>query len=337
MRTRLATGTGFFVLIAWLTLFPGCRESQDTAPSGGPLSTSAASADNSRSHLNTPPTIHSVELKPARIVPGKTVHARVTAVDPDGDHIDLEYVWTLGSREAQVGGNSFPLPSWGRRGDPISVSVVANDGRDTSEAFRVTSHVMNRRPRVTDIQIQTQDLEDNPMGLWVAVPTAEDPDGDRLSFRYAWAINDELSANHQASFERSQSERGDKIKLTVWASDGIDESRPLTSAPFSVGNSPPEIVSVPPAVDDTGLFIYVVRATDRDGDSPLTYSLEEGPSGMRIDSGSGELQWQATLEDAGEHAVRVAVDDGNGGSGRQGFYVQVEMILPPPRLGGGPG
>jgi hypothetical protein len=30
------------------------------------------------------------------------------------------------------------------------------------------------------------------------------------------------------------------------------------------------------------------------------------------------------------------VDDGNGGSSRQGFYVQVEMVLPPPRPGGGP-
>ena len=335
MGTRLATGA--VVLTAWLTLFPGCRESQNTAPSGGPLTKIAASADHNGSRLNTPPTIHSVELKPARIVPGKTVHARVTAVDPDGDHVDLEYVWSLGSREAQGGGDSIALPKWLRRGDPISVSVVANDGRDTSEAFQVTSHVMNRRPRMTDIQIQIQDIEGDAMGSWVAAPTAEDPDGDRLSFRYAWAINGELSANHQASFERSQSERGDKVKLTVWASDGIDESRPLTSAPFAVGNSPPEIVSVPPAVDDTGLFIYVVRATDRDGDSPLTYSLEEGPSGMRIDSESGELQWQAALEDAGEHAVRVAVDDGNGGSSRQGFYVQVEMILPPPGSRGGPG
>jgi hypothetical protein len=88
-------------------------------------------------------------------------------------------------------------------------------------------------------------------------------------------------------------------------------------------------------MDESGLFLYVVRATDPDGDTALDYSLEKGPQGMTIDSKSGELRWQATLQNAGEHEVRIAVDDRQGGSSRQGFFVQVEMVLPPPRLGGG--
>ncbi len=336
MGAQTAPGTVLFMLTAWLAFFFGCGESQHATPSGGPLSKSVASGGQTPSQPNTPPTIHSVEFRPAKIVPGKTIHARVAAVDLEGDHIDLEYLWTLKGRETQAVGNSLDLPSWARRGDPVTVAVVASDGMDSSEAFRATTHVTNRRPRMTEIHIQTQAGESDSLGHWVAMPVATDPDGDRLSFRYTWIVNGEPSTNHQPSFERSESERGDEIKLTVWASDDIDESLPLTSAPFGVGNSPPDIVSLPPAVDDTGLFLYVVRATDRDGDSPLTYSLEEGPRGMSIDPTSGELEWQATLKDAGEHEVQIAVDDGNGGSSRQGFYVQVEMVLPPPRPGGGP-
>ncbi|MEZ4291682.1 MAG: hypothetical protein R3E53_14550 [Myxococcota bacterium] len=44
---------------------------------------------------------------------------------------------------------------------------------------------------------------------------------------------------------------------------------------------------------------------------------------MTIDPFSGEVRWTATVEDAGEHQVTIAVDDRNGGVTRQTFYVDV--------------
>nr|NIW49865.1 hypothetical protein [Gammaproteobacteria bacterium] len=47
---------------------------------------------------------------------------------------------------------------------------------------------------------------------------------------------------------------------------------PLTSAPVVVDNSPPEIVSNPPAHLEDGTFRYAVKTVDVDGD-PVKFSL----------------------------------------------------------------
>jgi hypothetical protein len=320
------------MLVAWAGSFSACNDTPSATPSGGSLSGRSAMGPDGE---NRPPTIRSVEFKPPHVLPGRAVRAHVEAIDPDGDPIRLRYRWSLRGQSTETAGGSFDVPASARRGDRVAVEVIASDGRADSEAFDLATRVANRRPTMREVRIQTEDAEDDPLGRWVARPLAEDPDGDILSFRYAWIVNGQASDNRGAWFGRSRSKRGDQIRLEAWASDGASESAPLTSAPFTVGNSPPEIVSRPPPMDDSGLFLYVVLATDRDGDTDLRYVLEEGPKGMTLDSASGELRWQATLENSGEHEVRIVVDDRNGGTSRQGFYVQVEMILPPPRFGGG--
>jgi len=281
---------------------------------------------------NRPPTIRSVEFKPHHVLPGRALRAHVEALDPDGDPIHLLYRWSLRGQPTESAGGSFDVPTWARRGDSISLEVIASDGQADSQPFQLAVRIANRRPTMREVNIQTADSESDPLGRWLGNAVAEDPDGDRLSYRYNWIINGKASGERGASLDRGRSRKGDQIRLEAWASDGASESVPLTSAPFSVGNSPPEIVSRPPSMDESGLFVYVVQATDRD-DDPLRYVLEEGPKGMTLDAESGELRWQATLENSGEHPVRIAAEDGQGGVSHQGFYVQVEMILPPPRFG----
>ena len=319
------------MLVSCLGFLSACSDAPSGTPSGGSLS-GRASSDSATE--NRPPTIRSVEFKPSHVLPGRLLRAHVEALDPDGDPIQLLYRWSLRGQATESAGGSFDVPASARKGDSISLEVVASDGQADSQAFRLAIRIANRRPIMREVNIQTADSESDPLGRWLGKPVAEDPDGDSLSFRYNWIVNGQPSGERGGSFGRGRSHRGDQIRLEAWASDGASESVPLTSAPFSVGNSPPEIVSRPPSMDESGLFLYEVQATDRD-DDPLRYVLEEGPKGMTLDAASGELRWQATLENSGEHAVRVAAEDGEGGTSRQGFFVQVEMILPPPRFGTG--
>jgi hypothetical protein len=161
------------------------------------------------------------------------------------------------------------------------------------------------------------------MSHWLADPSAQDPDGDDLSFRYSWIVNGTEIGVDTAELERAPRKRGDEIRLIVWATDEEAESAPLRSAPFSITNSPPDIDSRPPAMDPSGRFAYAVKASDLDGDRALRYSINQGPAGMSIDAFSGELLWQATAQDAGEHIVEIAVDDRHGGTTNQTFYVEV--------------
>ncbi len=325
MASRTFSASALPLLVSLLVFGAACSDESDMGPSGGTLA--RPSATDARGD-NLPPVIHSADFKPSHIVPGRPVEVHVEAVDPEGDHISFDYKWTVRARVHEATGRRLDVPAWARRDDRVTVEIVAKDGRAESDVFSLETRVANGRPTLLEIRIQTEEDENGALGSWVARPLAEDPDGDRLSFRYEWIVNGQASGADRARFERSQSRRGDEIRLKAWASDGTSESSPLLSAPFRVGNSPPEIVSRPPSLDESGLFLYALRVKDRDGDTDFIYSLEEAPSGMKIDTGSGQLQWTPTLADSGEHAVTVSVDDRHGGSSRQGFYVQVETSLP---------
>ena len=255
--------------MTWLPLLLafGCSEASNPPPSGGSLAGNGTDAAPHLGFEDSPPVIHSVAFKPPHIVPGRAVRAQVDATSPGGQHLEFRYRWTVRGRPVEDAGRTLEVPTWARRGDPVRVEVVASDRAGHSEPFIAKSKVANRRPAMLEIRIETETSGDGDMGAWVATPVAEDPDGDRLSFRYDWLINGRSSGHDGPSLARADSRHGDEIQLRAWASDGISESQPLTSLPFSVGNSPPEIVSRPPPVEETGLFLYVVRATDRDGDT----------------------------------------------------------------------
>lgn len=325
MASRTLPTLALSLLVSLLVFGTACSDESDISPSGGALLRSSESAGRGG---NQPPVIHSADFDPSHVVPGGPVEVHVEAVDPDGDPITLEYRWTIRAKVYEAAGRRLDVPAWATRDDRVAVEIVAKDGQEASDVFSLETRVANGRPTLLEIRIQTEEDANGTLGNWVARPLAEDPDGDRLSFRYEWIVNGQASGADRARFERSQSHRGDEIRLKAWASDGTSESSPLLSAPFRVGNSPPEIVSRPPTLDESGLFLYAVQVEDRDGDTDFAFSLEEAPSGMKIDPGSGQLQWTPTLADSGEHAVTVAVDDRHGGSSRQGFYVQVETSLP---------
>jgi hypothetical protein len=310
------------VLLILCSVVVACGDNARQEASGGPqVSPAQSNAEDGRT--NRAPEITAIRFEPPRAIPGKPLTARVGSTDPDRDTVELGYTWKVNGRRAPSSSSVFEIPSNLSSGDRIEVSVVATDGTANSAASVQMIVIGNRRPSVQDIQIQIQRDETGKMSHWLADPSAQDPDGDDLSFRYSWIVNGTEIGEETAELERAPRKRGDEIRLIVWATDGEDESAPLKSAPFSITNSPPDIHSRPPALDPSGRFAYSVKASDRDGDRSLRYSVNQGPAGMTIDAFSGELLWQATAQNAGEHIVEIAVDDRHGGTTNQTFYVQV--------------
>ena len=331
MRSRIPRRAAIpLVLLTFCSVVVACGEDVEQEASGGALlSAMQPPAENTLG--NRAPEITSIRFEPANPIPGRGLTARVEVTDPDHSSIDLGYTWKINGRQSPFSGSSIDIPANLKKNDRIEVSVIATDGQANSQPTVQTALIGNHSPSVQDIQIHVRGNESGKMGHWIADPSAHDPDGDEISFRYSWIVNGDRVGGETAEFERASLERGDEIRLVVWATDGESESAPLESAPFSIENSPPEIESRPPAMDPSGQFAYAVRASDRDGDRGLRYSLEQGPDGMTIDSFSGELHWQATLQNAGEHIVEIAVDDRHGGVTKQTFYVQVATGPASPR------
>jgi len=272
------------------------------------------------------PEVRAVRFEPAEAIPDRPLEVTVEAsVDATG----IEYSWRAEGRRVAAEGPRVIVPGDLVRGDSIEVEITITAGGRVSEPETASVRVANRTPRIEELGIQVVEGDGEDLGFWVAGPVATDPDEDEVEFRYEWRVAGRGVVSEEDRLTRDGWERGAEVQLVVWASDGEGEGLPLEAAPFEVGNSPPDIVSRPPGLDGSGRFVYRVEARDRDGDRGLRYSLAQGPSSMWIDPFSGEVTWQATVADAGEHLVEIEVDDRRGGATRQSFFVRVDVESSP--------
>jgi len=310
------------VCAAAAVLLAGCGSSEPPAPSGRSMSAPAAAAADGP---NQAPRVSYVSLDPREPHPGDDVVARVQALDPDGDAVELQYVWMLDGRRVGERGASLRVPESAHKGDPIEVEVVAHDGRTGSEPVRADARVGNRGPELLGVRVEPAEGVKVGSQL-VAVADGRDADGDGLSYAYRWRVNGRPVEASGERFSTAGLERGDNVQVRAVASDGSAETPPLDSAPVVVGNSAPAITSTPGGVSADGSFHYAVQTSDPDGDRNLRYRLEQGPPGAQVDPVLGEVTWNATREHVGKHTFEVVVQDGQGGEARQRFDVEVREV-----------
>ena len=161
MRREPSRAAAIATLVTCLGFLSACSDAPSGTPSGGSLS---GHANSDSATENRPPTIRSVEFKPSHVLPGRLLRAHVEALDPDGDPIHLLYRWSLRGQATENVGGSFDVPASARKGDSISLEVIASDGQADSQAFRLAIRIANRRPIMREVNIQTADSESDPLG-----------------------------------------------------------------------------------------------------------------------------------------------------------------------------
>lgn len=307
-----------------------CGSEEAPRPSGAPMEGAAVRRPADRGEA---PTITSVQLEPSAPVPGKRVRAVVNAEDPDGDPLRLDFVWRVDGSEIAEHRADFVLDPSVPKGAWIEVSVTATDGHHESTPVRSSGEVGNQPPELMAVVLEPR--QGVAVGSEItAQPEAQDPDGDRLEFRYEWRVNGRPAEASERSFSTAGLQRGDTVEVAVIASDGAEQSRRVTSAPLQVGNAAPQIVSRPGGLDASGSFRYALEATDPDGDRNLRFKLLSGPEGMTLDPVTGEVHWKPGAAQAGKHEAEVAVEDGQGGVSSQRFEVTVRVVEEAPAGGG---
>jgi hypothetical protein len=278
---------------------------------------------------NSSPTIRTVNFEPASPRAGDKVHAVVEGSDADGDRLSYTFNWSVnGDRQAQQG-SAIDL-SRARKGERLSVTVVASDGRASSEPFEASTRVRNRAPQLTGVRLESSSAISADSEV-TARPSGKDLDGDEISYRYVWWVNDRAVAESGPKLSTSGLRRGDVLRVRAFATDGQDESNSVDSEQVALGNAPPVIVSQPSGADEDGTFRYQVRAVDADGDR-LKISLTKGPRGMVMSSSDGLLVWRPGPDQGGTHVIDIAVNDANGAGTTQRFSIDVDpsAAAPPP-------
>lgn len=324
---RLGMRRHFFLvpcyrLLAWGLLIPlmcvGC------SPDSRPNSVGATVDDSGTNH---PPSIRFVSITPSPLVLNGPVFAEVDAEDADGNPLTYRYRWLVNGNVLRDVTTSSLSPNLLKRGDHVSAEVIASDGQAETPAYESEPVVVkNTIPIVNRVSLEFD--RSAGQGLLKARVEAVDPDGDDIQYLFRWWHNDKLvKENSEDIIDTMGFARKDTIVVEVFAHDQEGDALPSKSAPATVGNASPQILSNPSPLSSQNLYDYHVEAKDSDGDQ-LSYSLEIAPPGMTIDKTSGQISWNVSPGSIGTHRVKVTVDDGQGGIAWQEFEISIPPTPP---------
>ena len=245
-----------------------------------------------------------VPSSPSRIAPPS-----VSVRTPPGLGSEIEKVtWVVNGIE-QKDGNLLD-PSQFQREDTIKAVVKLRTGVD--ELVLTTPEVKagNALPAVSEVGI---DPRAPTAGSTVrAVVDARDPDGDPLTLKYQWYVDQVLVPGDGDTLSLTGVRKGSSVHVGVTPNDGFADGAWKYSSVYEIVNGPPVVISkVPTTIPPSRVLTHTIVAEDPDGD-PLTYKLDKGTEGMSLDGST--LTWKVSDEDIGRPAeIVIRIFDNQGG------------------------
>jgi predicted small lipoprotein YifL len=245
-----------------------------------------------------------VPFSPSRIAPPS-----VSVIPTPGHGTEvLDVRWFVNGAEKE---NAPSLsPSSFRKGDAIR-AVVTLRPVGGKEAILTTPETVagNALPSVAEVALEPRAPVSG--GIVRAIVQAHDPDGDPLTIRHRWFVDDKPVAGEGDALNLKGVRKGSWVHVSATPNDGFADGAWRYSHRHQVVNGPPVLKNQPPAtVPPSRLFSYTIAAEDPDGD-PLTYELVKGPEGMSL--AGATITWKITDGQIGVPAgivIRISDDDG---------------------------
>lgn len=192
-----------------------------------------------------------------------------------------------------------------------SVTLTATDSEGLSGSATVT-FTIGGAPGQAEVELLPAQPTTGDDLTATIVTEATDPEGDALTYRYAWTVDGEATDLTDATVSAGETTRGEVWAVQVFADDGLSEGLPAT-AEVTIVNSAPALGAVqitPTTAYATDTLSCGASPTDADGDA-LTPTYAWTIGGAQVGTSS-------TLSGvfAGGDVVTctVSVDDGNGGA-----------------------
>ncbi len=273
---------------------------------------------------NTPPEITAATIFPENPTQKSDLGVMVQSKDPDEDPLTYHYQWI--KNDAEIIGETKPVLKSGafKKGDRIQVRVIPFDGKvEGPPCLSAPVTVFNSPPILQEVNIEPNTpFANNDLK---AIVRGFDPDGDFIYYIFRWEKNGvELSEEDKEILKQGHFKKGDSITVTVTPDDREVTGEPKKSAPVTILNSPPMIVSSPPESIKDSKYVYQVKANDPDHD-PITFVLKTGPKGMTMDQKTGVLEWNIQKEDRGTHQIEIEALDNEGAKSIQRYVLTVDF------------
>lgn len=229
------------------------------------------------------------------------------------------------SREAEIEWIVDGMPVPGRRFTSLQTDALER-GNSVQARVSVAGRVFfsnvvtltNAPPELQSVKLVPEVFRPGD-SLGVEV-TGGDPDGDEVTFEYAWEKNG-VPAGKGSRID-GVLKRNDVIAVTITPFDGEVRGSSLILR-REIRNVPPSIEGVKDARLAGDVYSCRILAKDGDGD-PLTYALKDAPAGMSIGAATGTIRWEVPPDVRGKVPVAVSVSDGNGGEASYAMVVTVQ-------------
>ncbi len=174
---------------------------------------------------NSPPGAPAlaIEPDPARTADDLTCRVASPAVDPDGDDVSYTFSWWRNERPVPPGPDTARLPaSLTSRGDRLRCAATPSDGTLAGPAATVERTIANSPPGPARVRVAPMGARAGQAIKCEVVQKSEDPDGDKVRYRYRWQRNGALQPFAESSEEVPARllRAGDRWRCTVVPTDG---------------------------------------------------------------------------------------------------------------------
>jgi hypothetical protein len=258
----------------------------------------------------------------------------VRATDPEGDTLHYSL---LDRPDGMSIDYDTGVVRWTPQPDQVgmhSVQIVVTDGAGghAQQTFSVevaAAEVRNLPPVITSTPRRSAALEET----YQYQVTARDYEGDELTYsleRFPAGMSMDPDT-HLITWDPDETQAGEHT-VTIVVTDEPGGRATQTFILTASENQPPEITSLPITTAMAGeTYRYDVRAKDPE-QQPLTYRLDQAPSGMTIDS-RGRIIWQLAHTLSGSADVTVVVTDSMGASASpQSYTITIDRDDEPPKV-----
>jgi hypothetical protein len=301
----------------------GCGNKDENASRVAPMTGQDTSAGKTidvqgrKAGTDSLPSRFAVFIAPSS--PSRSVPPSISVKSPPGQGAEVLGVqWfvngTDASREQTLSADRF------RRGDKINAVVKLRTAAGEENLSTAEVVVVNALPTVVGARIEPKAPTNG--GTVRVIAEGDDPDGDPVTFKYKWYVNDLLISGDTDSMILKDVKKGSWVHVAVTSNDGFGDGAWMYSPRYQVVNAPPVVKNPPPTeVPPSRLLKHTIVAEDPDGD-PLTYVLEKSPPGVLLEGST--LTWQVPSEFIGKNAeITVLVSDNDAGSTRVTFNLTV--------------
>lgn len=237
------------------------------------------------------------------------LRAELAGAPPGGRLVPGNFRWFVNGVETE--GEKDRLPgNYLRRDDIVHASAtVAVHGEDVSlESPPAT--VRNARPETVSADLSP--LAPKTGDVVRVAGRGRDADGDTVTFRVRWFVNDEeISGETAETVSLEKVPKGSWVHAEVQSFDGIAAGSKMFTPKILVVNAPPIVDRVVFTQGEGSVFSAQVMVTDPDGD-PVTIREKTLPEGVVLSGNvlSGEV---SSLPPGTEAPVVLRISDGDGG------------------------